>query len=434
MRKLVVLAFVLPIAALAACGGNTYNVGSGQTYATYAAAFLALQADCPSGTPFVGSNTIHLYAGTYTEEAQTAVGFLFSNDAVNRLVISLDAGAIIDAQNTRPYAIYSGQPHVTVTGGTVQNSTIYALSGFGNDTIVSGVTALNSVSGCFVMTGLGTVVSGSTASNCGGAGISVANTGTGTCLIFGNISHDNTNGDGIAIGQPNCTVYGNSVYNNTLHGGITFQVVGGSAYGNFSNNNRYGFLLNNGAIGIVLYNNLSINSIFNFQTDNGGAGSIINNTTYGATNTEIRIGAPIDGPVVVENNAMYSTVAATVGFYSSSASITADNNALYQTGAAGIFTQINGVNYSTWAAEFAAVGLNQHSVSGNPLFVNAGGTTPASYEFTSGSPLQNAGLTPGGITTDYFGTTRPQGSAFDIGFFELIATANAARGALLGIQ
>jgi len=45
-------------------------------------------------------------------------------------------------------------------------------------------------------------------------------------------------------------------------------------------------------------------------------------------------------------------------------------------------------------------------------------------KFTAGSPVQNAGTSDNAPSTDYYGTTRPQGAGVDIGFYEAIVSAN----------
>jgi hypothetical protein len=49
----------------------------------------------------------------------------------------------------------------------------------------------------------------------------------------------------------------------------------------------------------------------------------------------------------------------------------------------------------------------------------ANNTVSASdFHLQSGSPAINAGLTIASVTDDYAGTTRPKGSAYDIGAYE----------------
>ena len=63
-----------------------------------------------------------------------------------------------------------------------------------------------------------------------------------------------------------------------------------------------------------------------------------------------------------------------------------------------------------------------HSPTGNPGFAGSGlSSVAADYQWAAGSPCQDAGTSDNASSTDYFGTSRPQGSAVDLGFFEILA-------------
>lgn len=57
----------------------------------------------------------------------------------------------------------------------------------------------------------------------------------------------------------------------------------------------------------------------------------------------------------------------------------------------------------------------------NPLFVDES-SSPPDFQLQSSSPCIDAGKTIAGITEDYAGTSRPQGSAYDIGAYEYVDT------------
>jgi hypothetical protein len=70
-------------------------------------------------------------------------------------------------------------------------------------------------------------------------------------------------------------------------------------------------------------------------------------------------------------------------------------------------------------------------MSYGPLtLVNPTGVTLGNYSI-SGGPAVNAGAAPAAPNHDFFGTTRPQGGAFDIGAVEFVATG-AAVGSVTG--
>jgi hypothetical protein len=72
-----------------------------------------------------------------------------------------------------------------------------------------------------------------------------------------------------------------------------------------------------------------------------------------------------------------------------------------------------------------------HDVAGNPVVANLSGSTPADFQLQAGSPMIDVGSNTNGVAADYYGTTRPQASGYDIGFFEAIPAAIAAVRALI---
>lgn len=89
----------------------------------------------------------------------------------------------------------------------------------------------------------------------------------------------------------------------------------------------------------------------------------------------------------------------------------------------------NGDTVSGWRTEssLGAADLNE-----DPLFANPGGTTAVDYILQEGSPCINAGVAVG-LLIDYFGTTVPQGSAPEIGFYELPSSGGGSTYAITGI-
>jgi hypothetical protein len=99
-----------------------------------------------------------------------------------------------------------------------------------------------------------------------------------------------------------------------------------------------------------------------------------------------------------------------------------------------------GGSYTTLAAIKAKSAYSNNCVDGNfavaevstggtdggglvredPLFTNEA-SSPADFELQSGSPCIDAGKTIAAVTVDFAGTSRPQGSAYDIGAYETIA-------------
>jgi hypothetical protein len=148
-----------------------------------------------------------------------------------------------------------------------------------------------------------------------------------------------------------------------------------------------------GGAGNQVYNNI----VYNLSFTNGFGGGI---ELYSGTDT------------VVYNNTVYNTLQNISGIVldqPQSGTTILRNNITYQNSGGGL------------ALNNGATATQDHNLfTGNPLFVNA----PTDFHLQAGSPGINGG-TPvtttceGGVgNCDIAGTTRPQGSAFDIGAFE----------------
>ena len=106
----------------------------------------------------------------------------------------------------------------------------------------------------------------------------------------------------------------------------------------------------------------------------------------------------------------------TYGSWGSGANVIFDYNSVYAEAGYKIILYFNGTGYATHALFTAASGTNSHGVTSNPslnssLYPNA----------SSGAVNSGVSLSPY-FTTDYAGTTRPQGSAWDIGAYEREST------------
>jgi len=434
---LLLAAFSASSAAFGACGGTTYNIGSGQTYATYALAFAALQADCPTtGTVFTASNTLHFTAGTYNVQVNAASGYAFGTTITARLILAFDSGAIVDGQNTRQYAVQGNQDHLTISGGEFKGGTLGGIGVTGNDFIGFNMNSHDSAGHCFMQSSSdGLLVHDSVFHDCANTGFFVASpTLTGTCEIYNITSHDN--GDyGAAVWQPSCVIHDSLLYHNVNRAGLDITGANVVAYNNISHHNLSGTEVNAGGGilgGVILRNNFFLlNTEHNIDIGNGASAEIYNNTLFNATQTsggnEILVVTPCPAgcaaPTIIKNNLIIGGSNETqygLMLLDHSAGIVLDNNDLFfvDTGG-GIPT-----NFATWgvtpATSFAGwktlSGQDANSISANPGFTNAGGTSAVDYQWSSGSPAQNAGATISGFTIDYFGTTRT--APWDIGAFE----------------
>ena len=69
------------------------------------------------------------------------------------------------------------------------------------------------------------------------------------------------------------------------------------------------------------------------------------------------------------------------------------------------------------------IGLSFNDTLSSPVFANASGTTAADFKLSGASPAVNVGVTLTAVTTDFWGTVRPQSSAYDIGAYEYFPAA-----------
>ena len=129
--------------------------------------------------------------------------------------------------------------------------------------------------------------------------------------------------------------------------------------------------------------------------------SIINNTIYNCT-----IGISFDDPsqyqinCVVRNNIIYSNITnAMLNYAGGITGITTDHNLFYNTTGTYNVTTL-GTNY----------------IEADPLFVSP--TT--NFALQTASPAIDSGSSVGAPSTDYIGTSRPQGAGYDIGAYEFV--------------
>ena len=82
---------------------------------------------------------------------------------------------------------------------------------------------------------------------------------------------------------------------------------------------------------------------------------------------------------------------------------------------------VNNLVWGNGEAQIVDEGTNtvmEANLESDPLVTNAGG---ADFRLLSTSPARDAGVAVAGVTTDFFGTPRPQGGRYDIGAHEFVA-------------
>jgi parallel beta-helix repeat protein len=164
----------------------------------------------------------------------------------------------------------------------------------------------------------------------------------------------------------------------------------------FQNNTLYNFTM----IGIWVQNDQALADTANINIDN--------NILYSSVNSHAGLSVGTSHLAEATNtyrNNVFHLVNSAVG-------ICWGDNIETSPACEGTTYADSGAGITSWQAACATCTGN---VSGDPLFTNAG-----SEDFTlqAGSSAINVGLTIGTITTDFAGTTRPQGAAYEIGAYE----------------
>jgi hypothetical protein len=147
---------------------------------------------------------------------------------------------------------------------------------------------------------------------------------------------------------------------------------------------------------------------------------IYNNTIISAANAKTSIQCEDQPDIVIKNNIIIRDVTETSGreFISVEADaesgFVADYNCYYMISGTPKWDWL-GTTYTTFAGWQAASGQDAHGLYGNPLLVNAGGSSAEDYKLASDSPCINAGVNVG-LTEDYEGN--PIVGLPDIGAYE----------------
>ena len=291
--------------------------------------------------------------------------------------------------------IYVNGSNSTISGNTIHDAGdhgIYVLSNYASGTVENVVVENNTLYNCY-HTGIDVMNLSGTLQN-----ITVRNN-----KYYNNSNYDTTWTNRAILVSTGAGQIANGVniYNNLIYNICDAGIQIGGTSGNERNINIY----NN-----TVYERISTCSSGTWaylikNTMDAGTNNFKNNIGVSTLNTS---GSNI---LNVEDSSKFS------GF---------DNNIYYRVGGTGTYVAtVNGSNYTTQSAYRTALNPKEAStLFTDPLFTNAG-----SYDFTlqSSSPAINIGADLSSLfTTDYAGTTRPQGAAFDVGAYEYVSTSAPA--------
>jgi hypothetical protein len=163
---------------------------------------------------------------------------------------------------------------------------------------------------------------------------------------------------------------------------------------------------------INIYNNVVVSCLKGFLAPTGGGHSaqytLVNNTFYDMD--ELGIG----------DSGNHSTRS---GLWRNNIIVAKDSATLimeYNDYAAGGVTIDYNLTYSLSGTYSAGNEYGTSAVQANPVFVTAG----TDFRLQSSSPARDTGTATGAPTTDYAGTSRPQGLAFDLGSYEYVVSSS----------
>lgn len=271
---------------------------------------------------------------------------------------------------------------------------------------------------------------------------------TGDNLVVDNVIADQctdpttTSNHGIYIDSGINGTIKNSTFRNSRGNGMNFQAKG-LAYGDFtgwniynnrvySNTQKHGVYFRgyNASGGCASFNN--INFYNNLVYDNSITG-------YGVV---IVAENGCEANINIYNNTLHSN---TYGIINASGSGNIKNNVIYSDSTDITAATISNVNLSR-ATNITKLGNEGNGVSGVISIEDFSSTDSANSNFlklnVSAVTAIDTGTTLATVTDDYFGTSRPQGSGYDIGAHELsvadttapITTASPAAGTYVNAQ
>ena len=208
-------------------------------------------------------------------------------------------------------------------------------------------------------------------------------------------------------------IYGSGGDGISLNAGYTYVVTGNILYGD-----NVG--IDGGGDNTTIENNLVYNNVSAGIAITGGTTlSIINNTVYQPVGQALTLSG-VSG-ATVENNILDVAEGAAIAIAPTAEDgLVSDYNLFDLSGTAAVIGTYEGVSFTTLAAWYSEAGLDQHSKTGNPDFVNMAGAdgilggpgTPVGagadddFELQAGSPAIDAGNAYVAPFTDLLGQPR----------------------------
>ena len=348
----------------------------------------------------VGPNGLYGFESIYTESLTFTGNTIYGGMSVGVYVATASYGSYTD----------------TISGNTIYgNSTGIAASSGGEPFTVSNNTVYDNFAVNISVSGSPMTVTGNTVYEDGGAGKNESSGEIGAQIAGGPVfKGNNVYGNVIGIALYGATAAGNTVDQNSTVGiestTSTDIITGNTIYSNgtwgisgnpatISNNLIYG----NTSGGIYLSNDYDA--------------QILNNTVYQTTGPAFQLVGMVQNgynppSFTLQNNIFWDTAAPDLLIDDagelSFTTPTSDYNDLYATGA-GELAQMAGVNFTTLSSWEWELGLDAHSISADPQFVNAAN---GNFHVQLTSPTIDAG----NPTSEFVAEPNPNGGRINQGY------------------
>jgi len=272
-----------------------------------------------------------------------------------------------------------------------------------------------------------------------------------TAKIYSNSIHDWTSSinsnysylAGIYIADGTNQIFGNKVYLLNATSSDTYSRLAGiylaggtlnSVYNNFiSQISAPAYTTGNSSVGVAgLYHSYGAANIYHNTVK-------LNFTSTSSANVSAALCAGSGSSLDIINNLFVNSVSGTyakaIAFKYGSTSYTSikttTNNNLYYAGAASsknlIFENSVSTGYQTLSAYQAVITGRETNSQSSVITFEPSTTGELKYQrITANAAVFNTGTPITGITTDFYGTTRPQYAQVDIGAYELVASSGLA--------
>ncbi len=321
------------------------------------------------------------YAGFVHQINNNIFSNMNSVSGTTRCIYTGGSTSVFEVKNNLIYNIFSSRN----SAGTGVNASVIAIISGGGGT---GQTITNNTIHTIKNTGGGAMTV---------SGITMTGATTGTNTVAGNLIHSlNVDGAGGGLNGIDITTGSARFYNNMIRLGLDEN--GNPVTTSLTING----INEDGGTNAIYYNSIAV---VGTNVSTGSANTCAMASSLTSTSREIK------NNIFLNTRTNGTSTGKHAGIKLGTVSTQAINSNNYYTGPS-FLNQYNGTDYTSLSAWQAATGQDSISVTVNPLFKNAAGTS-ATIDLhidTTGAPvsfLESAGMTISGINTDYDNNNRP---------------------------